>query len=484
MSEQVSRASVGLRSERGPVLLGVMLGTGLVAIDSTILATAVPALVADLGGFSQFPWLFSIYLLASAVVTPVCGKLADLVGRRTVVLAGIGVFVLGSVLCGLAWSMPALIAFRAVQGLGAGAVQPMTMTIVGDLYSVAERAKVQGYVASVWAASSVVGPTLGGLFVDLLDWRWIFFVNVPLGALAAWMLARNLREPARTGDRRIDWAGAALLTAGASLLILGLLSGGVQWEWVSAPSLLSLGGGVAALLALWRVERRAAEPILPGWAFTRRVLNGTYLSNVGVGVLLIGLTSYLPVFSQEVLGTSALVAGFALAALTLGWPIAAANAARLYLRVGFRDTGLVGSVLALAGTASMLVLDVDSSVWQVAAGCFGVGLGLGLIAAPTLIAAQSTVGWEQRGVVTGVTTFARSMGSALGLAVFGAVVNARVGTAVGGHGGGASDVPPELLAAGVHDVLLVSTGVALAMLVALLVLPRRIDTAGPPAQVQ
>jgi multidrug resistance protein len=178
-------AGVGLRSERGPVLLGVMLSTALVAIDATVIATAVPSVVAELGGFSQFPWLFSAYLLAQAVTVPVFGKLADVFGRKPVMLVGIGLFLLGSVLCGAAWSMESLIVFRAVQGLGAGAVQPMSMTIVGDVYSVAERAKVQGYIASVWGVSSVVGPTLGGVFSEYTSWRWIFFVNVPLCLVAA-----------------------------------------------------------------------------------------------------------------------------------------------------------------------------------------------------------------------------------------------------------------------------------------------------------
>jgi MFS family permease len=180
-SQQITRADIGLRSERGPILGSVMLSVALVAIDSTILATAVPSIVNDLGGFAQFPWLFSIFLLAQAVSVPIFAKFSDQVGRKPVLLVGVGTFVLGSVLCGLAWSMPALIIFRAVQGLGAGAIQPTALTIVGDIYSVAERAKVQGYVASVWAISAVVGPTLGGLFVDFASWRWIFFVNIPLG---------------------------------------------------------------------------------------------------------------------------------------------------------------------------------------------------------------------------------------------------------------------------------------------------------------
>src|SRR3954452_9082890 len=244
----VSSRGVGFRSERGPVLLALMLSNGLVALDSTITAPAVPSVVSDLGGFSQFPWLFSIYLLTQAVTVPLYGKFADVVGRRPIMFFGIGVFLLGSVLCGVAWSMPALIAFRAVQGIGAGAVQPMSMTMVGDMYTVEERARVQGYLASVWGIAAVVGPTLGGLFSQYLSWRWIFFVNIPLGAVAAWMLARTFQERVARRTHRIDYAGAVLLTGGCSLVILGLLEGGVSWAWESAPGLSVFVVGTAMLV--------------------------------------------------------------------------------------------------------------------------------------------------------------------------------------------------------------------------------------------
>ncbi|MFI5101207.1 MAG: MFS transporter, partial [Actinomycetes bacterium] len=244
-----------------------MLSVALVALDSTIIATAVPSIVRQLGGFNQFPWLFSIYLLTQAVTVPLYGKFADLRGRRPVLFFGIGVFLLGSVLCGVAWSMPTLIAFRGLQGIGAGAVLPMTTTIVGDQYSVAERAKVQGYIASVWGISSVVGPTLGGLFAQYLTWRWIFFVNLPIGALAVWMLARHFSEQVTRTRHAIDAAGAVTLTAGCSLVILGLLEGGVSWSWTSWPSATVFGVGFVLLVVFVLVERRAAEPVLPLWVF-------------------------------------------------------------------------------------------------------------------------------------------------------------------------------------------------------------------------
>jgi EmrB/QacA subfamily drug resistance transporter len=475
------RADVGLRSERGPILLAVMLSVGLVAIDSTILATAVPSIVNDLGGFTQFPWLFSIYLLAQAVSVPIFAKFSDVVGRKPIMLIGVGLFVTGSIFCGLAWSMPALIAFRTLQGLGAGAVQPTAMTIIGDIYSVAERARVQGYVASVWAISAVVGPTLGGLFVDFLDWRWIFFVNVPLGGIAAWVLLRRFHEQVEHRSHRIDFAGATLLAIGTSLVILGLLEGGVLWRWASASSIAILATGAAVLIAFVLVERRAAEPILPGWVFRSRLLDTTNVAAVVIGVMLIGLTSYVPLFAQGVLGTNALVAGFALAALTLGWPLAAALAGRIYLRIGFRNTALIGAAVIVVGAALMVLLSTGSSIWQVAATCFVVGLGMGLTASPTLIAAQSSVDWQQRGVVTGTNMFGRSMGSALGIAVFGAIANAALSSRTGGRvSSTAAGIPPQVLDPAVHGVFVGAAVVAVVLTVAVALMPK--TSVGLPAR--
>jgi EmrB/QacA subfamily drug resistance transporter len=470
--QTISRASVGLRSERGPILLSVMLSVGLIAIDATILATAVPSIVNDLGGFAQFPWLFSVYLLAQAVSVPIFAKFTDLMGRKPIMLLGIGVFVLGSMLCGIAWSMPVLIAFRALQGLGAGAVQPTAMTIIGDIYSVAERARVQGYVASVWAISAVVGPTLGGIFVDFLNWRWIFFVNIPLGALAAWWLFRRFNEQVVRRQHRIDVGGAVLLGAGASLIILGLLEGGILWQWDSVPSISILAVGASLMIAFALVERRASEPILPGWIFRSRLLNATNLAALGVGVLLIGLTSFIPLYAQGVLHTTALVAGFALAALTLGWPLAASVAGRIYLRIGFRRTALIGAVVIIIGAVLLVILSSHSSVWQVGGTCFVIGMGLGLVASPTLIAAQSAVEWDRRGVVTGTFVFARSMGSALGVAIFGAIANASLSQKVGGHlTSTASAVPVVALEHAMHRVFLATAVVAVLLAAAVLIMP-------------
>jgi EmrB/QacA subfamily drug resistance transporter len=471
-------SGVGFRSERGPVLVGIMLSTALVAIDATVIATAVPSIVASLGGFAEFPWLFSVYLLAQAVTVPVYGKLADVFGRKPVMLVGIGLFLLGSILCGVAGSMGALIAFRAVQGLGAGAVQPMSMTIVGDLYSLRERAKVQGYIASVWAVSSVVGPTLGGVFSQYLSWRWIFFVNIPLCLVAAAAIALRFHEQVDRRRPRIDYAGAATLTVALTLLVLGLLEGGQAWAWGSPQGIAVLVTGAVLLGLFVGIERRAADPVVPLRLLRNRLLVATNLASACVGAVLLGLTSYVPTFAQDVLGTGPLVAGFALAALTLGWPISASLSGRVYLRIGIRSTALVGAAIVVLGSALLLLLDGSSSVLQVGATAFVIGLGMGFTAAPTLIAAQSAVQWHERGVVTGLNMFFRSAGSAVGVAVFGAVVNATLGRS----GVEGDRVAPEALTTAVHSVFLGTTVLAVAMLAAVLLMPRDRGRAQTPAQ--
>ncbi|MGB4137617.1 MAG: MFS transporter [Microbacterium sp.] len=431
MTASVDRASVGFRSERGPVLAALMLATGLIAIDATILATAVPTIVRDLGGYEQFPWLFSVYLLAQAVSVPIYSRFADTIGRKPIILLGIGLFLVGSVLCGFAWSMTSLILFRVVQGLGAGAVGPMAMTIVGDIYTVAERAKVQGYMASVWAISSVVGPSLGGIFAQLDAWRLIFFVNVPLCLFATWMLVRRYHERVEAHRHRIDYAGAVLLTAGLTGIILGLLEGGNAWAWISAPSALCFGGGALMLVVFALVERRAAEPIIDFALITRRLILTTTLVSFGIGALMIGVTSFAPAYLEGSLGIAPVLSGLAVAAMTLGWPLAAANVGRLYLRIGFRRTALIGLSIASTATIALAVTGPWPNPISFACIAFCLGFGLGWSAAPTLIGAQASVGWGERGAVTGMNAFARSAGSAVGVAVLGAISNAVIARGAG-----------------------------------------------------
>jgi multidrug resistance protein len=426
--------SIGFRSERGPTLLAILMTIGLVAIDSTILATAIPTIVDELGDFSLFPWLFSIYLLSQAVTVPVYSKLSDMFGRKPIILMGIAIFLVGSILCGFAWSMPALIVARAIQGIGAGAVQPTAITIVGDIYTLAERARVQGYTASVWGIASVLGPTLGGVFAQFDLWRAIFFINVPLGLLAAWLLIRHLHETVPRSKHKVDIAGALLLMGSMSLLILGVLEGGNAWAWSSWQSIACFAIGFALLLGFIAVERAAVEPVFPLWVFSRKLTRHTIFVGLAIGAMLMGLTTYVPTYLEGSLGVAPIVAGLALACLTVGWPVASACAGRIYLRFGFRFTILLGLGFAILGAAVLASFAATPSVGITALACFVIGLGMGLMGSSTMVAAQSSVGWNERGVVTGANMFARSLGSAVGVAIFGAVANAFFGATDGKPG--------------------------------------------------
>ena len=447
-----------------------MVSSGLAALDSTILATAVPSIVADLGDFVQFPWLFSIYLLAQAVSVPVYAKLADVIGRKPILLFGIGLFLMGSILCGFAWSMPVLILSRALQGLGAGAILPMTITIAGDIYTVQERSKVQGYLASVWGIASVLGPALGGVFSQFLSWRWVFFVNLPLGIAAVFLLVRDFHEKVEHRTHRVDYAGAALLTTSLSLLILAILEGGQAWAWDSVPSFGALGVGSLLLVIFLFVERKAAEPVLPLWVFSRRLLLSTSLVSFGVGAVLLGLTSYIPTYLVRTLGVSPLVAGASIAAIMVGWPIAATLSGRFYLKIGFRNTALIGLSLIVVATGLLTLFSGTPQLATVTACGLLAGFGFGLGSTPVVIAAQASVPWSERGVVTGTNQFARAVGSSVGIAVFGAVANAVFGASANGP----NDPATVELAAG--RVFLTVWIVALATLVAAWAMPRKQET--------
>jgi EmrB/QacA subfamily drug resistance transporter len=409
---------------RGRILAALLVATGLAALDATIVATAVPSIVRDVGGFSHFPWVFSIYLLTQAVTVPLYGRLADQYGRKPVLFFGIGVFLLGSVLCGAAWSMLTLILFRGVQGVGAGAILPITSTIVGDIYTAEERGRAQGFIASVWGVASILGPALGGLLSQYASWRWIFFINIPVGIAAVAMLQANLRERVVRTLHRIDYEGAAVLTLGLSLGILALLEGGVAWSWTSTGSVgLFVAAGI--LLALFvLVERRAQEPILPPWLLRRRILVAGNISTLAVGAVLIGQASYVPAYAQGVVGVGPVVAGFALAGYSLGWAAASTCAPRLYMRFSFRTTALAGGCFMMIGSLIFTTLvHEDSGLARVALTTVVTGIGLGFSFTAVLVGIQSVVGWNRRGVVTGANLFMRSIGSAVGVAVFGSIAN-------------------------------------------------------------
>ena len=413
-------------AHRRPVLIALMVTMALSAMDNTIVSTAIPQVVRDLGGFSLFSWVFSSYLLTQTVTIPVYGKLADLWGRKPVLIAGTIIFLAGSALCASAWSMVSLICFRGLQGLGAGSIMATVNTLAGDLYDLEERGRVQGWLSSVWGISAVFGPTIGGSLAQYVSWRWIFVINLPLGVAAIALIGRFLHERVTRTRHRIDVAGAVMVLLAAGALIFGLLQGGVAWAWRSPQSIAVFAVAAAATVAAVVVESRAAEPIVPPWFWRRRVLSGSGLAAIGLGLLVIGPSTFLPTYGQLVLGLGAVAAGAVLAAMSVGWPLASSVSARFFLRLGFRDTELIGAGICLAAIVFFLLTAGSGQVWQPVASTFVLGFGLGLIAVCTVVGPQSTVNWEQRGVVTGTVMFCRFLGQSVGAAIFGAIFNAAL----------------------------------------------------------
>ncbi|HWL60073.1 MAG TPA: MFS transporter [Microbacteriaceae bacterium] len=475
---QIRFADVGLRSSRGPILLAVMLSTGLAALDVTVLSTAVPTIVEDLGGFAQYPWLFSIYVLASAVTVPVYSKLADTLGRKPVMLVGIGIFVVGSALCSGAWDMPTLIVFRAIQGIGAGAIQPVAMTILGDIYTIAERAKAQAYTSSMWALASVGGPLIGGAFAQFGLWRLVFLVNVPLGIAAMLVLWRKYHERLERRPHRIDYLGAVLITASTGLIILGLLEGGNTWDWLSPWSFGVFGLGLLVGVAFLVAELRAAEPIIPLGLFRSRLMSSGVVMNIAIGMGIGAMGPFIPLYLQVGAGVTPIAAGAAVGAFTIGWPLAVMVSGRLYLRFGFRATGVLGgSILVAAATAAVAVVQWPSA-WLVAALAFVLGTGFGWTAMPSLIASQSSVAWSQRGVVSGIVIFCRTIGQAVGTAVLAAVSI----TIIAQHGGDETD--PAAMIAATRGVFIGVVVIAVLILLGAFGLPGRRATEAQVAEEQ
>jgi multidrug resistance protein len=488
---------------RGPILAALMATMALSAMDNTIVATAIPQVVRDLGGFSLFSWVFSAYLLTQTVSIPVYGKLADQWGRKPVLIAGTIVFLTFSGLCALSWNMVSLIAFRGLQGIGAGAIMATVNTLAGDLYDLSERGRVQGWLSSMWGVSAVLGPALGGSLAQYASWRWIFIINLPVGAVALTLLGRYLHEHVAAARHRIDVAGGLLILIAAGALVFGLLQGGAAWAWLSVPSVAVFAVAVAAAAIAVVVEHKAPEPIMPPWVWRRPVLAGFGIGATGLGLLVIGPSTFLPTYGQEVLGLGAIAAGGVLATMSFGWPLASSQSGRMFLRIGFRDTAVIGSAISLGGVLCFLFAPQPTDVWFALASSFVLGFGLGLLSVCTVVGPQSTVAWDQRGVVTGAVMFCRYLGQSLGAAIFGAVFNATIlrhlrsappalrgrlprqvnavsaALAQPGRSEGSAVVRylRQAISAGTHDVYLGLAGVAVVTLVVVLVIvPRRFDT--------
>jgi EmrB/QacA subfamily drug resistance transporter len=423
------------------VVLGcVMLALFMSAVEVTIVATALPQIVGRLGGFSLYTWVFSGFLLTQTATILVFGKLADLYGRRPVLIAGMVVFLLGSTLCGFARSMPALIAFRLLQGLGAGSIQPVAITIVGDLYDVTERPRVQGWLSSVWGFAAIVGPLAGGIIVEALSWRWIFWINVPVGLCAIAGLMLFYHEQVEHRRRAIDYAGTLCFCTGMAALLVCLMQSGVSWPWASLQTVLLAALFLGAFALYVARERRAAEPMVDLRLWRTPLVARVNASALFGGATIIGVTSFVPIDVQGVLGRSAIVAGFALTAMSVGWPLASTLSGRFLRTFDARGTVRIGGALMFVGTLLLATMPRTAGPAWIGLGSFVIGFGMGLLNTTFIILIQGSVAWEQRGSATASNIFSRMLGSTLGAAILGAVLNASLHAQLGSTNGAADGI--------------------------------------------
>ena len=414
------------RRRKALVTLATLIGTFLAALDSTVVGTAMPTVIGELGGLELYPWAFASYLLAATVTGPVFGKLSDTYGRKPVYLAGIFLFLAGSVLAGTSQSMGALILFRTLQGLGAGAVQPVAITIVGDIFELEARARIQGLFGAVWGISAVVGPAVGGFITELISWRWVFYVNVPFGIVAAVLLAATLTESFERRPRNPDYLGTALLAGGLVAVLLALLGGGGA-RGLSVATLALFFGGLVVLALFVLVERRADDPVVPLDLFAERIIAVSAFGNLAMGGVLLGVAVYVPLFVQGALGGTAITAGAVVASLSIGWPVGSFVGGRMLLLTGYRATLLLGSALIALGSALCVPMDSATSLAYVVVAVVVIGLGLGFSSTSYLVSVQNAVPWRRRGVATSSVVFFRTVGGAIGVAVMGAFLNASLG---------------------------------------------------------
>jgi EmrB/QacA subfamily drug resistance transporter len=473
---------------RTVVFIAALIATFIPAVESSIVATAMPTIVGNLNGFSLISWVFAVPLLTMAVTIPLYGRLADIYGRKRVFFFGTGVFLIGTTLCGFARSIEVLICFRAIQGLGSGAIQPIAMTIVGDIYTPAERARVQGWSSAVFGLAAVVGPALGAFLVQHVQWSVVFWVNLPIGVLAITMFAVFLPERIERRAHRIDYLGGILLVLGIGSLMLAL----VQARTLDVAGLDSLIGlGVVSLGVLYWHERRMPEPMLPLELWRRRVVALCNFAGFGGSAASMAVSALLPIYVQGVMGKSPAIAGLVISAQSVSWMFAAFVAGRLMIRTSYRLTAASGAATLVAGVAMLAMLGPESHwLWPATAG-FVMGIGMGFCNTTYLVAIQATVGFHERGIGTSSQMFMRMLGMSVGAASFGAIINYGVDRLLPGQGGlvnrmlepamreslGADALTKLADAVGIaaHNAFLLAFVIAAMTLLATLLLPARLS---------
>jgi EmrB/QacA subfamily drug resistance transporter len=401
----------------------------MAAVEATIVGTAMPTIVADLGGFHLFSWVFASYLLAQAAATPIYGRLADVYGRKRVFIVGATMFLLASTACGFAWGMVPLIALRTIQGFGSGAIQPIAWTILGDVYPPKERAMVQGYLSAVFGTSAIAGPVLGGFIVEHLHWALVFWINIPVSIATMAMLAIFLKERIAPQRHEIDYLGAVLLMIGIGALMVVL----VQARNLDSEMLIGLSAlAVAALAALVWQEARIREPIVPFRLWRLPIIVLGNIGSFAIGALMMCNGAFLPTYVQGAMGASPAVAGLALGAASVLWTFGTFGAGRLMVRISYRAAALWGGVIMVAGAALLLTATpANGPAWAAFAAAV-LGLGMGFSNTTFVVAVQTSVGWSERGAATSANMFLRTVGQAVGTAIFGAVFNFVVGQRIAG----------------------------------------------------
>ncbi len=443
-----------------PVVLAVQLGVLLAALDSTIVGTAMPTVVATLGGVALYPWVFSAYMLASTVVMPVFGGISDRLGRRGPFLAAVGVFGVGSLLAGAAPSMVVLIAGRAVQGIGAGGILALALIIFGDLFPGARRGRMQALITAVWGFASIAGPLLGGVIVDRASWRWVFYMNLPLGVVVAALIVAGLRETAPgllgRGGRRLDLAGAAVFLVGVTAVLFAILEsgqpsqGGPSRLWAPGRLLAALVGLVCLVLFV-RIERASPDPLLDLGLFREAPFTVASLTGFFAGAAMFGALVHVPLLVQWGQGADATTAGVSLMTMSGGWSLGGLAAGQFMNVFGFWWLSLLGMAVMGAGYLALAMRPDATWAFLLTAGG-AIGIGMGLAAITLIVAVQTLIPREQRGVATAAVLFFRNVGSTIGVAVMGAVLTARLGVQVTGLDRGTAGLPPGLAAAFVAEI--------------------------------
>ncbi len=413
----------------------LFLALWLAALDQTVVSTALPTMVGDLGGLSYLSWVVTAYLLTSTVAGPLYGKFGDLYGRKIVLQVAIAVFLVGSALCGIAQNMLQLIVFRALEGAGGGGLIVITIAVIGDLIPPRERGRYQGFFGAVFGVATIVGPLVGGFFVDHLSWRWIFYINLPTGILALAVIAAVLPSHSTRREHAVDYVGALLLTAALSAVILFTGLGGTIFTWTSPVMIGLMAASIAGVIAFVAVEMRAREPILPMSLFANR--NFAVASSVGfiVGLSLFGAVTFLPIYLQVVKGVSPSISGLLLMPMMLGMLATSVISGRMISRFGrYKLFPILGTATMTFGLGALSLLAIDSGDWQTAIDALWLGLGMGMVMQVLLIAVQNGVDYERLGVATSGTMLFRSLGGALGVALFGAIFANRLHAQLAGPG--------------------------------------------------